>query len=305
MNFLDFDLREYLQSVGVDYWEAGSPNISRGWVGIECVYCDDTHNHLGIRLDYKNFTCWLCKAGGSLLTLIQDLENVTYRVAKRRVDEYQSATPMEADVPERLQNVGQSILPFGCGNLYKAHRVYLRKRRFDPERLEAEWGVRSARPIAGKEWAYRIIIPVQLEGRTMTWVGLDHTGSKQTKYKAASLAESFMPTGELVYGADKAGKRVVVVEGIADVWRVGPGAVATFGMGITTARMQLLRNLEAEQYFVMYDAEARAQENAQALAFALGIGGRKVEVIKLAMGDPDDLSDGAVDLLRMDLGLDA
>ncbi len=304
MNIQDFDVRAWLDNIHVPYWEAG-PNVSRGWIGIQCPYCTDHANHGGINLVFKNFSCWLCPIKSSLVDLVCDLEEINYGAALDRVDEFQNFTPEEVAERERLEDVGQSVLPLGCRPLSKTHGDFLaRKRKFDPKRLVRDWGLVSA-PVVGP-WRHRIIIPVVVEDRVMTFVGMDHTGQKEPKYKAASIEESFMPTSEIVYGADYAGRNALLVEGVTDVWRIGKGAVATFGMTPGPKRVRHLLGLHTEQFYVLFDGEEQATNNAAQLVADLRAGGKQADALAMQRGfDPDMLTAPEVADLRADLKLDA
>ncbi len=301
MNIHDFDIRSYLDALRIPYWEAGV-NVGRGWLGIQCIYCQDHHNHLGISLFHKNASCWLCHTTASITDLICDLENTNYRAALDRIDEFQSFKHLEIEVRDRLANDGKSVLPEGCVPLRESHRVYLEGRGFDPDQLVQDWGLVSA-PVVGK-WKHRIIIPVIIEGRVLTFVGLDHTGANPTKYKAAAVEESFAPTSELVYGANHAGGNVVLVEGTTDAWRIGKGAVATFGMNPGNRRILHLSRMKVDRFFVMYDGEKDAIKNAYVVASMLLEFSNNVEVLEMEMGfDPDDMSAQEVEKLRHNLEL--
>ena len=307
MNIQDFDIRAYLQFTNTPIFEAGK-GVTRGWIGVQCIYCSDDHNHLGINLTFKGFSCWKCEAKGSLITFIQDLENINYGAALRRIDDFQSLEPTEVETRERLEDNRQDILPLHCDDQFTAgQRRYLQGRRFDPEMLRVHWGLRAG-PIYGP-WKYRIIIPVQVGGRTMTWIGMS-TINDGVRYKAAPVEQSFIPTSELLYGVDKVQKggilvkpSVLVVEGVTDVWRIGPGAIATLGMGITEDKLYQLLRLDAGTYYIMFDGEDEAALNATKLANALSKRGKQVEVMELDEGDPDDLTDEEANKVRSMIGL--
>lgn len=132
----------------------------------------------------------------------------------------------------------------------------------------------------------------------MTWVGLDPTGARDTKYLNATVEESIIPTSQLIYGTDQAGDSAIIVEGVTDAWRLGPGALATLGMGITATKIEALLYLKTKTFYIMFDAEYAAQKNADILGDALALAGRNVEVIHLANGDPADLTEGAAAIVR-------
>ena len=303
VNVQEFDIRAYLDATRVPYWEAGL-NVGQGWLGLQCVYCDDQHNHLGVNLYHKSFSCWLCHTTGSITDLICELEKVNYSAALDRLEEFQSFEHVDAVTRTRLEDDGLSVLPLDCRPLTHPHRTFLGKRRgFNPKRLVRDWGLLSG-PVVGK-WKHRIIIPVVLDGRIMTFVGMDHTGHNPPKYKAAPVEESFMPTSELVYGADYVRHTAVVVEGVADAWRIGKGAVATFGMTPGHKRMVHLTSLPARYFYVMFDGEEQATDHALALVAELKAAGKQAKVLGLEPGlDPDMLEAQEVSELRHKLNLD-
>ena len=302
MSFAEFDVRAYLQFLNVQFWESGSANVGHGWIGTKCLYCHDDHNHLGINLVYKNFSCWKCGAKGGLLTLVQDMEDMGYGAALSRIDEFQSVVPIKPEERTRQSSPGTDLLPPDCvGDLTGNQRSYLRGRGFDPDMLVATWGLLGG-PITGP-WRYRIIIPVYLRGQVVTWIGLDTSGTQKAKYKAAPVEQSYVPVGELVYCADHVEDVAIVVEGPADVWRIGPGAVAMLGMGVTVNKLTPLLFLNAKRYYIMFDAEPLAQQRAKLLADNLALRGHDAEILELDSGDPADLSNQEVINLRHELGL--
>lgn len=312
MNTDSFDVRGWLYYVNTPYWEPGQ-NVSHGWIGIQCIYCSDQHNHLGINLGYMNYSCWLCGAKGGIAQLVMDVEGIDFHKARDRIDEFQELYPSDISIKEHLEDLGadQDILPEGHSNdLTQGQVEYLRSRGFSPWELVTTWGIRTA-PIFGR-WAYRIIIPVALGGKPMSFIGLDHTGSQKIKYKAASTEESIVPTSRLIYGWDQIPrgsfgiaqpKSVLITEGVTDCWRMGVGTVATMGMGVSTAQINGLLVLNAKRYFIMFDGEPMAIAMAHKLGQALRMGGKNVEVIELGSGDPAELPDSEVDAIRQELAL--
>lgn len=294
-----FDLLGWLDSLGVDYWEEG-PNVSAGWIGLQCPWCDDDHNHLGVSLHGKNYSCWRCEAKGSLIALIRELAGLSYGKALDTITDWQGAEYLPPE-RERLQDDGQDVLPVGCRDLTPAQRQYLERRRYNPDALVQEWGVVGG-PLSGP-FNHRIIIPLHLRGRTVSYIGADITGTKDDKYKAARVEDSIVPASELVYGYDKVTRGCVVVEGPLDVWRMGPGAVALLGLHADAPhKVQLLADLPGP-FTVMLDGETLAIKRAHMLASILRKMGKDVHVYELDEGDPDDLTDEQARELRLELNL--
>ena len=106
-----------------------------------------------------------------------------------------------------------------------------------------------------------------------------------------------------MYGLDEVDTdTLVVVEGITDVWRLGPGAVATFGTGYKPS--QILMMSQFERIFLLFDSEQddpNAIKRSEELANTLSSIGKEVEIIELDEGDPGDLKQEDADHLMKDL----
>jgi DNA primase len=179
------------------------------------------------------------------------------------------------------------------------HKKYLQKRNFDADRLEAEWDLLGTGPVG--DYKLRIIAPITFRGRVVSYQGRALSELASLKYKACRLDEEVIPHKTLLYGLDRAsGHSAIVVEGITDVWRLGFGAVATFGVQWTREQIVLLR--EYPRVFIMYDfGEAEAEEQGRRLAYALAGLGVSVELLLDAQGDPADLSNEDAKLLMREI----
>lgn len=305
MNIRTFAVTEYLDWINVPWHGEGSKNVRRGWIGIECLYCTGSRDHLGISLTYKNFSCWRCKESGSIMRLIMDLEDISFAKAAQRIDDFQDfLTQPELVLRERREGapIIDEALPLGCSKeLMAFQQEYLENRRFDPAVLQSHWDLRAG-PVAG-DGAYRIILPVKFQNKVWTWIGMDATRQNPPKYLAQPVEKSFMPASELLYGLDMVKDNVLVVEGPTDAWRMGPGAVALLGMGITDWKVKRLVDLSAKKYYVMLDGEPEAIRNAHTLANRLSNQGLRVEVLELDHGDPDDMTQDEANHWRKELSL--
>lgn len=291
----------WLDLIGVPWSPPGSPNVGKEWIGIQCIYCTDHHNHLGIQPAKERFHCWLCGRSGSLADLLCDLGAMSMGEALALLREWRSGThlEMEGTRGENGRPWNSDLLAWCRKELSPFQRTYLKKRRFNPDHLQSIWGILGGQ-ISGP-WQHRIIIPVTLNGKAVTWIGMDATGKRKPKYKAAPARDSIMPSSKLVYGADMSGRNVLVVEGPTDAWRMGPGTIAMLGMTPTTDKICALLRLKADRYYIMLDGETQAQKHAREIAGCLKKAGKEASVIELDRGDPDDLPDETARELRDEL----
>jgi DNA primase len=107
----------------------------------------------------------------------------------------------------------------------------------------------------------------------------------------------------ILYNLDTVKSSMIIVEGIFDVWRIGDGAVASFGITYTLEQIILITLIKPSRVFIMFDSEPQAQRNAEKLGSALSSLGMKTEVITPSHGDPCDLTDSEVLSLRKEFDL--
>lgn len=294
----DFDVIRYLQdrSVGITY--AGK-NVSKGWIGINCIFCIDPSNHLGINLHAKTFSCFKCGEKGNAVKLIETMDGVSKSEAFAILRQYKVSGFSSSVLPLSKNYQSKVKLPISASKSFsERHLQYLENRRFDPQRVIQTYDLYATGPTGN--YKHRIIIPVTLNHRMVAFVGRDITGKSEMAYKNSSEENSIRDVKQCLYNMDSVLlEKAVVVEGIFDAWRIGDGAVATFGTKYTKEQVRLLKGLK--QVFIMFDADAIPLAHK----FAYDLSGlvKEVEVLELSEGDPDNLSDEDVRALRKDLRL--
>ena len=299
------DIEEYLQNRGIPYDPPGSKNVGRNSVGIACPFCGDHqhsgNNHLGIKIDTKQWNCWICGAGRNkgFLSLVAKLENCSYRQAEEILQPFMHSDMSLVQTANRddlraLQ--GQFKLPDeAVKELLPLHKNYLEKRNFDPEVIFNSYNLYSVGNIS-KRWKFRLIVPIYFHFRMVSFIGADVTRQHSLKYKNCSPEESLIPINSTVYNFDRAKHTVIIVEGITDVWRIGDGAVALYTKHATRQQLKILS--EFERVFIMLDSDAinAAEELANNLA-----GFTETEIIELDEGDPADMKEEDVKHLRREI----
>lgn len=210
---------------------------------------------------------------------------------------YGSKRPVRRGRKETEERPSSVKLPPGTASLTSVHKKYLEDRGFDPDELEKRWHLKGTRNIG--PYSFRIIIPIYQNNKLVSFQGRDITGRSPLRYKACPLNREVVPHKECLYGEDYVDSdNVVVVEGVTDVWKLGKGSVATFG--IAYKRAQVLRLLQYKNVHIVYDPEPIAQSQAERMAYELSSLGVNVHVVSGLKCDPGDLSaDEARDLMRM------
>jgi len=293
MNTDSFDILTYLQSRNIPY-QTGGDNVSSGWIGTSCIFCIDHSNHLGINLQSKAFNCLKCGETGSASKLVQTIDGVDWYKAKTIMEEFSGAlyTPRE----KKFQS--KTALPIGASKKFpQSHLDFLSKRRYNEGVIET-YDLYATGPVG--VYNHRIIIPVFVNRRMVAFVGRDITGQSDTPYRNSSEQYGTKDVKQVLYNIDNViGNTVVIVEGVLDAWRVGDGAVCTFGTKYTREQLRLLKGMH--RVFVLYDADAIAI--AHKLAYDLSSFVREIKVLEMSEGDPDTMTDDDVRALRKEINL--
>ncbi|MBW2309219.1 MAG: hypothetical protein JRG73_20040, partial [Deltaproteobacteria bacterium] len=109
-------------------------------------------------------------------------------------------------------------------------------------------------------------------------------------------SEEAVPHKTLLYGEELAGHAIIVVEGPTDAWRIGPGAVATMGLGYSSEQVIRIKNHPVRA--VCFDKSIEAQTVARKLAAALSVFPGQTFVASLDAADPGSAAQREVCELR-------
>jgi len=271
---------DILDELGISHRGAGHRDVRQGWVGLACPWCGRGGDkfYLGVNLASGYAACWACGH--------HRLGDVLAEASGRPL---RDVLPLlkELDRDWRLPEAkprGRLGIPLGVGPLLPAHLWYLKRRGFNPNGVVSIWKISGIDHAARLPW--RLWIPIIWRGETVSWTTRG-IGNRTSRYVSARPDEEALPAKDLLYGADMAGGSVVVVEGPLDAWAVGPGAVATLGVGWSAAQAAALGRYARRT--VCYDAEPAAQRRARALAEELKMLPGETAVARLEHGkDPAD-----------------
>lgn len=123
-------------------------------------------------------------------------------------------------------------------------RIYLESRDFDPDVIGRFWNV---------HWCYeadryicqdRLIIPIYHNKRMVGWQA---RAAYETNWKLSNLPKYYTAPGtprrQILYNFGNAVRHQtgIIVEGVTDVWRIGPQAMCTLGASFTTQQQTLFR----------------------------------------------------------------
>ena len=252
----NFDVRQYLDDLGVDYRKAGEENVSDGWIGIDCIFCGIGLGHLGIHYEQGNgCLCWNCGPAGDIITLIRALENIGFNAARERLEQYQGFV---AEKKEREPRRFDNVLPEGFESIEEGSepapvRMWFRRRGFDL-RLCQEHGLGW---VPYGDYQLRLIVPVYLDGVVVSFQAIDMTGQARVTYLDCPRDRAVVYNKHMLYGLDGVGDQVVLVEGVTDKWRMGSDAVALFGKNWNMSQLRLLHDrARGKKLKVLLDMDA-------------------------------------------------
>jgi len=290
-----FDVVSYLNDKGVSFATEGK-DVTQGWIGLQCYWCTDTSTHLGVNLTSNLISCWRCGVKGSVVRLIKEIEKTNsfpevLSIMERHQD-FSRLSLIKEDV-ESTHQIRIQIPGFFASmewpNVPQLVKNFLFNRGFDPETICRSKSLFYG-GVAGK-FKHRLILPITQKGKLVSWVGRDLSGRSTIPYLNLEDEKSVFPVKSTLYGYDEAppGRNVVVVEGIMDQWKLGPGAVATYGTQWTQKQVSLLRELYPNKVIILFDSEDMAQESAVKLSKQIWFCDCEVQELT-EVNDPGDLT---------------
>ena len=293
-----------------DYHIPYSDRVNRGWINVTCPFCDDRTYNGGFNLRDNYYHCWKCGSHSHTQALAKVL-SLPKEAVYTLIDEYDSGTVV---VESRHSNVegARTRLKLPTDTFTVGERKYLLKRDFDADMLHEKYKVVGG-GITGS-WKYRIIIPLILNGRIVSWTGRSILPKDKQKeldiprYKNLSIAQSLIDPKTTMYNLDNAVyDTVVITEGAFDVMRLGDGFISSFGTEITQSQLRQVINKHYERIFIMFDNEPLAQEKAKKFGLQLASMGANVEVVDaysdFNKNDGGELNIDEVNYIRRELGL--
>lgn len=266
-------------SNGIHVADSTEKHYRRGWVNTPCPFCvGSSGNHLGWSINQQYFICWRCgwhPLDKVLSTLVRNTDSISdilsdYKTSSIRIKK-----------EDRVATATKCVLPSNIP-LSKAARKYLRARKFNPTRLSALWELRSTNNLVClPSMKNRIVAPIYYKGRLVTYQTRDVTNKAKLRYITAAKDKEVVHHKHLVYGIDQVPTdSVVIVEGITDVWRLGFGAVCTFGIKYTPYQLLVLSKFKNR--FVLYDTtDPQARKQGRKLAEELSSFNGNTEYIEL------------------------
>lgn len=279
---------EILNDLKISYITEGHHHCRSGWIQLDCPMCgDNSHKyHLGYNIQFGYMNCWKC-GKHNVPNILSLLSGKTWRDCR---DIFQEVEKQRGPDQPKLHRLKE---PKGIGPLVTLHKKYLAGRGLDWGNVEKLWGVQGIGIASRLKW--RLYIPIHLYGNVVSWT-TRAVRENDLRYVSASTEEEALPHKHLLYGEDYCRHSVIVHEGPLDVWRTGPGAVATFGTSWT--KQQAARIAKYQIRVVCFDNETKAQQQAERLVSLLEPMGGETYLIRLDSKDAGSATDKEIRQLR-------
>lgn len=283
---------EIFDRFGISYRLAPHKNVRRNWCGVDCFKCSPNSEkfRLGFELATGRCHCWVCGKFQNSFALAQLL-----RIRIKEAESLLQNNSYRVQDWKQEERTGTLVLPKGVGPLQQPHRRYLEKgRNLNPDEMAEIWGAQGIGIASRFQWS--IFIPIYDRfGRMVSWTTRAIGKEIERRYRSASEDEEEVPHKSLLYGAHRARHTIIIVEGPLDVWTIGPGAVATCGVGYSSAQLAIMA--EYPYRVVCFDAEDDAQRRADELCMELSCMPGTTENVILETGkdanaaDPDEVAE--------------
>lgn len=289
---MKFNPVEFLDSAGIPYKSKGA-NVPRNAVNINCIYCNESKQHLVVNTDRPFVKCWVCKAYATYVQFVMDISKCSTTDAQQIVYGNRSslielAFEIEEEVEQRARvcNLPEGTFPIITENdplaLQSSAIKYLVNRSISADNNNLHYGEYG-------EQAYRVVIPMYFGGQLVTYTGRDFSGRSSLRYKTCKTENCVLKPTEILYGFDEfEGDTGMLVEGPID--RLAMRSNAFLGVStsdLSPKQKKLILELDLKVLCVILDPgmETVAEELGSYFVPIIDI----VKVVVLEGGDPAKL----------------
>ena len=291
-----------------DYKVEFNNRVNRGWTNVSCPHCDDKTFNGGFNNAGNYYHCWKCGGHDFKKTL-----SLVTRVPQNQIDEliqqYQGRTSLLNQLNKKKAKALKLELP--TDTFTAAERQYLKSRNFNPAELHRKYKLVGG-GMSGP-WKYRIIIPLILDGKIVSWTGRSILSKKKQeelkipRYKNLSIEQSVIDPKSVLYNLDNCKKKTAVLtEGAFDVMRLGDDFFCSFGTELTQSQIAMIKD-RFEKIYIMFDNEEKAQIKARKFGLQISSIGVEVEIVDaysdFNKNDGGELNEQEVNIIRSLLGL--
>ena len=268
------DVKRVLDHFQIDY-VTEHPKVGKGCVGVCCPLCGEKNYKRGIFLTNGVNSCWACRNPMSLPKLLWELKRVSYSdycsvigipkhdSSKKNLDEI-FHPEQEIIKEEKAFQWEIFVKHFRQDFDYPIIQNFLKKREFEEDDL---WLYDCYYAIAG-EYLGRLIIPIKdNKNHIVSFAAYDLARTSKQKY----LFPSHSNVHHYLYSSKYIeSKKVFLVEGIFDAWRVGSvfQSYAMFGKVLHPSQLLYLLEITSKdtEIAIMLDGDTKPKESETILS---------------------------------------
>jgi DNA primase len=254
----------------------------------------DTKRRLYVNLKKKKYTCYRCKAGGSVNKLYRRLGLSSPRVPSvSRYDtvvaEFRYGRPadVEKEMPAALPDDWTGAL----SPMMEGYR-YLLDRGLDEDLIAERRIMLGLKALSG-----RVVFPsYDLHDKLDYWVArlyVPDPKGRRPKYKNPKKTGGAGRTYKLYWFDRIDGPDIFIAEGVLSALAIGRNATCTFGVNVTGDQIDKLARADFDRYYIAFDGEYDARQDAYELASKLRMVGNAVWIVNMPDGeDPASITKG-------------
>lgn len=298
------NLKDFFEENEVKYWLSGK-NVSSGWINIQCLYCNDKSNHLGIRKRDFKCSCWKC-GGHYFGDVISKITGCSLKEAKKIMSELKKGTRTKTRRKDKNDFFYQNevVLPKEATKEFpKIHLKYLKKRGYNPRKIIEKYNLLSC--YTSGRYKFRIIIPIVMNRKIVAYTSRDVTNTQRLRYLTAKESECIINPKEVIYNYDsiKENKDAFLVEGPFDVWKMGDGSFSFLGIKITSNRLINIAKKKINNLYIFFDNDSAGKNAAKKVSRILSPVVKRIHILSLKKyDDPGSLN--KIEISRIKRGLD-
>lgn len=280
--------------------------IKRTWVQIDtCPFCGHVGYKGAFSITKETYNCWACRKTSAqeavaALLLCSEME------AKEIIWGYRGPVDQRLYTAEEKRKNASAVKLPGDTELLKVHRRYLENRNFDPDELIRDWGIMGTGPCPDppyQTWKFRLVFPIALNGKIVSFQARDVTGKSDIRYMGATIEQSVYHYKNLLYGQEYCTSEIIgLTEGIFDLYRLGKGFACTFGTSMTSSQLHLIAKYHKKAMFLFDPDDTNAIKKAKAYCLSLKSMGIKAVSVTWDGGDPGSMSPAEARYMRKYLG---
>jgi hypothetical protein len=301
-----FDVIKFLKEYGINNRARGA-NCSPGFVNINCPFCKqgDNNYHGGFQIEKGYYTCWKCgwhPISEVIIAILKCTEREAINLYKKYSDKQSYKAIQTIKKESEYNNINYAKM-IDCrsfkSTFNEIYLNYLKHRNFDPYKVIKQFNLLSGGLVG--DYKFRIIAPIYFKNELVSFQGRDITDKQKLRYKACRKKDEIIFHKRTLYNLDNCNdNKVIVCEGITDVWRLGDNTCCTFGVQFSTSQVLLLAE-KFKKVFILYDPDPAGKKQGKILSMQLAGLGLDVEIIAISDSDPGSMSDTNALLLKKDL----